>query len=489
MLFCFISCNNIVSDKVEAYNEEASVSFSFGYSRAIVSIATPEYYKYSLKGTFDGETKNFCEKISYTDFLQKTYDIFCGDWTFEIIAYDGGDTAIFSDTKSVTISYGANNITFSLHAISGGFGSVSVKLKFPENKGVAKVTAALCEDITATDSGSPLAIASDSSATFSCYSVPGGKTQIIKFFLYDSNNFCIGSYTESVFIVRGDYISVTRNLVEVNSYTTTVSLTLQDQPYIDSSLILKAVKDNREYTLQPVPASNSYTASLPLGVYNIYKVSGDTGVILTVSADGNSKAVVNVDSPEYNATVNTLSQVLASLTGEETIIIDGNLLDVDPNNIIMHIGNEIEKSNYPVKLDLSYVQGLDNLPSSVFNHCEKLTSIKIPSSVTSIGDYAFGGCRSLESIELPDTITSIGTSAFQGCLSLKSITIPASVSSIGASVFVRCALTDIVFEDPDNWFMINSNEETEAVDLSDSKVNAGYFTNYYTNNSWEKITD
>ena len=184
MLFCFISCNNIVSDKAEANNEEVSVSFSFGYSRAIVSVATPENYEYSLTGTFNGDTKNFCEKVSYTDFLQKTFDILCGDWIFEITAYNGNN-AVFSDSKKAVITYGVNNIAFSLHPVSGGYGRVSVKLKFPENKGVAKVTASLYEDITAVDRGSSLSLASDSSVTFSCGYVPGGKTQIVKFFLYE----------------------------------------------------------------------------------------------------------------------------------------------------------------------------------------------------------------------------------------------------------------------------------------------------------------
>ncbi len=433
MLFCFISCNNIVSDKAEANNEEVSVSFSFGYSRAIVSVATPENYEYSLKGTFNGETKDFCEKVSYTDFLQKTYDIFCGDWTFEITAYNGYN-AVFSDSKNVTIIKGENNINFSLHAIPGGYGSVSVKLKFPENKGVAKVTAALYKDITAADSGTSLELASDSSVTFFYDSVPSGKTQIIKFFLYDSNNFCIGNYSESVFLVAGDSVTVTRNLAALNSFTATVSLTLQDQPYNDSFLILKAVKDNREYILQPVAGSNLYTASLPLGVYNIYKVSGDTGVSLTVSADGNSNAAVNVESQEYNATADSIAQVLASLAGEETIFIGGRLSYSD----IKEIGTAITKSSYPVKLDLTYVKGLEKLPDSTFRNCTKLTSIKMPSSLTTIGNNAFAGCSSLASIEIPSSVSSIGNYAFYGCTSIESIEIPSLVTSIGDYAFRGC---------------------------------------------------
>ena len=48
----------------------------------------------------------------------------------------------------------------------------------------------------------------------------------------------------------------------------------------------------------------------------------------------------------------------------------------------------------------------------------------IPSSVTSIGDYAFCGCSSLTSVTIPTSVTSIGNWAFSGCSGLTSVTIP-----------------------------------------------------------------
>ncbi len=51
----------------------------------------------------------------------------------------------------------------------------------------------------------------------------------------------------------------------------------------------------------------------------------------------------------------------------------------------------------------------------------QITSVSIPASVTSIGDFAFMYCTSLESITIPASVTSIGNSAFEGCTSLKSV--------------------------------------------------------------------
>lgn len=61
----------------------------------------------------------------------------------------------------------------------------------------------------------------------------------------------------------------------------------------------------------------------------------------------------------------------------------------------------------------------------------------IPTSVTSIGDYAFCDCHNLTSINLHNNITSIGQWAFLGC-DLTQLKIPASVTSIGEYAFGGC---------------------------------------------------
>ena len=91
------------------------------------------------------------------------------------------------------------------------------------------------------------------------------------------------------------------------------------------------------------------------------------------------------------------------------------------------------------------------IPSSVtsigvyaFGGCHRLTAIYISNSVTSIGSFAFYGCTGLTSITIPNSVTSIGRSAFNGCTALASVTIGNSVTSIGETAFERCTgLTSI----------------------------------------------
>ena len=86
------------------------------------------------------------------------------------------------------------------------------------------------------------------------------------------------------------------------------------------------------------------------------------------------------------------------------------------------------------------------IPSSVtsiggaaFHGCSGLTSLTIPSGVTEIGDEAFSGCSGLTSLSLPSSVTSIDDGAFEGCSGLTSLTIPSSVTSIGDWAFHGCS--------------------------------------------------
>ena len=85
-----------------------------------------------------------------------------------------------------------------------------------------------------------------------------------------------------------------------------------------------------------------------------------------------------------------------------------------------------------------------SLGGSCFFDCSGLTSITIPSSVTSLGNHCFNGCSSLTSITIPSSVTSLGESCFGGCIGLTSITIPSSVTSLGKNCFYGCSgLTSI----------------------------------------------
>lgn len=87
------------------------------------------------------------------------------------------------------------------------------------------------------------------------------------------------------------------------------------------------------------------------------------------------------------------------------------------------------------------------LDMGCFQGCAKLSSIRIPDSVTLINDNCFQDCISLGCINLPAALTLIGDYAFSGCTALESIVIPSSVTKIGGNAFAECSsLKDVTFE-------------------------------------------
>ncbi len=87
---------------------------------------------------------------------------------------------------------------------------------------------------------------------------------------------------------------------------------------------------------------------------------------------------------------------------------------------------------------------LAEIPDHGFYWRKNLTSIVIPSSVTSISGSAFSDCSSLSSVNIPESVISIGDCAFWRCTSLPSVTIPASVKNIGFQAFYLCESLGVV---------------------------------------------
>ncbi len=83
-----------------------------------------------------------------------------------------------------------------------------------------------------------------------------------------------------------------------------------------------------------------------------------------------------------------------------------------------------------------------------FEYCSRLSSISLGNGVTSLGVFVFAGCTSLTSVTIPDNVISIGEVAFEECTNLTSVTIGNSVTSIGASAFEQCSrLTSVTIPD------------------------------------------
>ena len=102
--------------------------------------------------------------------------------------------------------------------------------------------------------------------------------------------------------------------------------------------------------------------------------------------------------------------------------------------------------------DHYYTTSDDVIGDYAFSGCSSLTSLTLPSSVTSIGGHAFELCSGLTSLTLPSSVTSIGEFAFRYCRGLTSLTIPSGVTTIDYYAFADCSgLTSLTLPSGVTW--------------------------------------
>ena len=76
--------------------------------------------------------------------------------------------------------------------------------------------------------------------------------------------------------------------------------------------------------------------------------------------------------------------------------------------------------------------------ANMFNDCDRLATVKLPESLTTIADGSFANCSALNHVTIPDNVTKIGTSAFCLCNGLSDITLGRGLTTIGNFAFKNC---------------------------------------------------
>lgn len=103
---------------------------------------------------------------------------------------------------------------------------------------------------------------------------------------------------------------------------------------------------------------------------------------------------------------------------------------------------------------------------------EYITSVTIPSSVTSIGEQAFSGCTSMTTVNMPSKMVSIKKGAFFDCQSLINITIPEGIAVIEKETFYNClSLTSISL--PSTLLIIGNSAFGKCKNLKSIDLNYG----------------
>lgn len=192
------------------------------------------------------------------------------------------------------------------------------------------------------------------------------------------------------------------------------------------------------YSLNPTPpaiGSNSFNSNpmlyVPVNLADAYK---NAAVWNTFTMNAEKHVTI------HNPTAGSLAATLVA-TGNGPISsithlsITGNLNQADFVQMRQNM-------DVLTVLDISGASIENNtLPDNAFYNKTTLMSIKLPSTIKTIGASAFFGCSALlGSVPLPAGVTLIGGSAYYGCKSLTgTITIPTGVTALRDDIFNGCS--------------------------------------------------
>lgn len=89
---------------------------------------------------------------------------------------------------------------------------------------------------------------------------------------------------------------------------------------------------------------------------------------------------------------------------------------------------------------------------NAFKGCDNLTDVTWPTNLSTMGESAFAGCSTLKNININGSLNEIPDSAFEGCAGLKSVVLPDDITRIGSYAFT---LWDAEYNNSDNLSYIN----------------------------------
>lgn len=129
------------------------------------------------------------------------------------------------------------------------------------------------------------------------------------------------------------------------------------------------------------------------------------------------------------------------------------------------------------------VTKLEEIPTYAFYSCDSLQAVTFPASLKTIGDQAFGYCKKIRSIDLSATSLTKIESWFSNVDSLRTVKLPSTVTEIGESAFSGSPIEEINF--PASLTTIGnyafSGNQLKTVDLSATKLTT--ISNWFANNN------
>jgi hypothetical protein len=177
-------------------------------------------------------------------------------------------------------------------------------------------------------------------------------------------------------------------------------------------------------------------AFIPLNGDNFdYTINANNTNTITVILYTGASAVVTIPN-----TINGLTVTVVGDGGD--IVFSSSQTTVTIPDSVTSIG-DYAFENCSALTTVTIPDSVTSIGSGAFGACQYLFNVTLPNSITSIGYQTFEGCKYMTNVTIPNSVTSIGDDAFEGCFNLINVTIPNSVTFIGYAAFYECGMTSL----------------------------------------------
>ena len=283
--------------------------------------------------------------------------------------------------------------------------------------------------------------------------------------------------------------------------------TVKPSEISDSTLVTATIK-------LTIASTSSSTVDLSDITITINQYIPEVYDYFTFRVNGDNQTVTLTD---YNKNLSDSTDIVIPATVD---LVDGKWQDGNTYTVTAIDNNATLSSNSLFRnsgiTSVELPSTLQSIGEWVFSSCRRLTSINFPSSLetiggnafffcsgltgvldlsnctslTSIENSAFSNCNRLTSITLPSSLTSIGSTAFSYCYGLTSISLPSSLKAIGSSAFFDCgALESVVFPVGSTGWKVSTSSSMSnpiSVSVTDPSTNASNLTGQYVEYYWKR---
>ena len=202
---------------------------------------------------------------------------------------------------------------------------------------------------------------------------------------------------------------------------------------------------------------NSFSA--PSGSFFVKWNESTPGTVMTITADKTLTAVWAAVGYEFDYDLGTYYKITSMSPNKEVGFASGyGISELEIPSTVTLMGHAFS---------------VTSIESGAFSS-SNLTSITIPASVKTIGEYTFYGCSGLQSITIPASVETIGNFAFIGCSNLTSFTLNSNpvigFDALPDNATVTMNLTANEGATGEYWTTFYNENYSFAVDAEKTKV-------------------